>query len=295
MIIFKLNGGLGNQMFQYAAGRSLSLHLMTSLKLDLSNYSSIFPYRKYGLGVFNIEVEEALEDEIKQYYKKLSLYEKLFNYVFGVKNINECSSVNTKIIFENKFLYDKNFKKSPRDCLFIGFWQSEKYFKEYEKVIRKDFSFRKILTEKNEKIAEEIGKTNSVSVHIRRGDYVNNKEINKYHGTCGLEYYENAINFIRKRIKNPKFFVFSDDMKWVKNNLKINNTIFVDGNIGKKSYIDMQLMSLCKHNIIANSSFSWWGAWLNNCPNKIVIAPKKWFSEQGIDTTDLIPKRWIKL
>lgn len=150
------------------------------------------------------------------------------------------------------------------------------------------------LSGENKIISDEIRKTNSVSLHIRRGDYITSKITNKFHGTCCLGYYKKAMKLINKKVKNPKYFVFSDDIYWVKKNLEIKNAFYVDDNVGDKSYIDMQLMSMCKHNIIANSSFSWWAAWLNNNPNKIVIAPKKWFNDPGMDTTDLISEEWIR-
>ena len=175
-----------------------------------------------------------------------------------------------------------------------GYWQSERYFGSYEKQIRSDFRFIESLDKKNKNILNVINKSNSVSIHARRGDYELNKKIKEYHGLLSVAYYKKAIEIINKIIINPTYFVFSDDPEWVKNSLKINNATYIDWNKGLRSHIDMQLMSNCKHNIIANSSFSWWGAWLNNNPNKIVVAPKKWFknSKAQKGSEDLIPKTW---
>jgi Glycosyl transferase family 11 len=176
-----------------------------------------------------------------------------------------------------------------------GYWQSEKYFIDCSKLIRKDFTFKNELDSYNLKLKSKIDKTNSVSIHIRRGDYVNNLNTNATHGLCSIDYYIKAVNYITERIESPYFFVFSDDIEWAKKNIMLNFPCqFISHNIGSKSYLDMQLMSLCKHNVIANSSFSWWGAWLNSNDNKIVIAPRKWFAV-NTDICDLIPSNWISL
>ena len=178
-----------------------------------------------------------------------------------------------------------------------GYWQSPKYFNSIETLIRKEFTFQKPLDSKNLEILNLIKNTISVSIHIRRTDFqiINSNDI---HGFCSLEYYDEAINYIHTNVLMSKFFIFSDDINWAKENLKVPmNSYFVSGNTGEKSYIDMQLMSNCNHNIIANSSFSWWGAWLNSNPKKIVIAPKKWFSDEKMNaqTDDLIPAEWIRM
>jgi hypothetical protein len=155
------------------------------------------------------------------------------------------------------------------------------------------------MDEINLKIAEKIQHTESVGIHIRGRDYITNEETKKSHFTCDILYYERCISYIRDKIYNPNFFVFSDDPEWAKTFLKTDHSFtFVEGNLwNKTNYEDLRLMSLCKHNIIANSSFSWWGAWLNNNPAKIVLAPQKWFalSELNKKTEDLVPDKWIKI
>jgi hypothetical protein len=151
------------------------------------------------------------------------------------------------------------------------------------------------LSGKNADIAEQIGRVNAVSLHVRRGDYVKNPKTTATHGLCSLDYYHTAIRYIYETVEQPYFFIFSDDMAWVKEHLKIDAPCqYVDHNQGKESFNDMHLMSLCKHHIIANSSFSWWGAWLNSSPEKIVIAPNKWFANQN-NIKDLLPNDWVTL
>jgi len=147
-----------------------------------------------------------------------------------------------------------------------------------------------------EKMNQQILSSNSVSLHIRRGDYVQNQEANKFHGICSPEYYSQAMNLIEQKIENPHYFVFSDEVGWVRENIKFNYPVdFVSGNSISEAE-ELSLMSKCKHNIIANSSFSWWGTWLNTSPEKIVIAPKKWIENTDLaDASDLIPKEWIKI
>jgi hypothetical protein len=172
---------------------------------------------------------------------------------------------------------------------------SEKYFIDAEKQIRKDFVFKLPMQNENIGLAKKISQVNAISLHVRRGDYASNPQNIATHGLCSIDYYQAAIKHMVEQVKNPYFFVFSDDSAWVTSNLKIDFLHqYVDHNHGKESYNDMHLMSLCKHNIIANSSFSWWGAWLNQNAEKIVFAPKQWFSK-STDTIDLIPSNWIRI
>jgi hypothetical protein len=177
-----------------------------------------------------------------------------------------------------------------------GYWQAEKYFSKIAEQIREDFSFKPTIGSKDAILIDQINKVNAVSLHVRRGDYVNNPATATTHGLCSLDYYRKAINYLAQRELQPHFFVFSDDINWVKSNLEINFPCqYVDHNRGAESFNDMRLMSLCNHNIIANSSFSWWGAWLNQRVDKIVIAPNQWFADGKVNTMDLRPKSWICL
>lgn len=236
IITVKLKGGLGNQMFQYAFGRKLSLKHRVLLRLDKSLLERGIKQmiigttpREYELGEFDIKAE----------------------------------------------LTDGKGK----NC-FEGFWQSEKYFKDIRRVLLKDFTLKKE-TDSFLKYKRLIAKTNSVSIHIRRGDYLKRAVTRKYHGVLNLDYYRRAMELIVKRVKNPRFFVFSDDPT-------------ISDFSGLTNSEELILMSFCKHNIIANSSFSWWGAWLNKNPSKVIIAPKRWFRKERTES-GIVPQGWIRV
>ncbi len=196
---------------------------------------------------------------------------------------------------EPHFHYWPGICNVPLPNYLMGYWQSERYFADVAQTIRTDFTFRQPMIGRNHELVEEIGAVNAVSLHVRRGDYANNLRTKATHGVCPLDYYEAAIRYIAERVEAPHYFVFSDDMEWVRANLRIQLPCsYVDHNQGAESYNDMRLMSLCKHHIIANSSFSWWGAWLNPCDDKVVVAPKNWFANSN-DTKDLLPFGWATL
>jgi hypothetical protein len=293
MIIIKLMGGLGNQMFQYAFGKRLSILRNTSLKLDLSfleDKTLDHISRNYELGIFSLGNILATEQDLDNYKK--------------IRNSRFWSVIHNTVPFlmphylinEVNHPFNKDMLESPKNSLVSGWWQSEKYFSAISEIIRKDFSFAPLADNANKILANKITSCNSVSVHVRRGDYVSNPETNKFHGTCSIEYYKEAIKLISENVPDCKLFIFSDDIDWVMQNLITElPTEYINHNTGEKAYIDMQLMSLCKHNIVANSSFSWWAAWLNANKDKMVVAPQKWFNDPSIDSRDLIPESWIKL
>lgn len=277
-------------MFQYAVGRALSIKRGCPLYLDISAFENHKIHQGFELPrIFSCDVSPATEKTIKevltwQYpsWIRRAVSKKFFS---GIRKRN--------FIIEPHFHYWPGIHEIPSFSYIYGNWQSEKYFYEIKDIIKKDFSFSAPLQDKNIALANQIFDSNSVSLHIRRGDYVSNPEAASFHGTILLNYYYEAIEYISKNIQNPCFFVFSDDIPWVKDNLKIKYPcVFVDNNINEDSFFDMYLMSLCKHNIIANSTFSWWGAWLNENKNKIVISPDRWFSDKNIKS-DLIPDRWF--
>lgn len=286
MIKVKLYGGLGNQMFQYALGRHLAYKHKTKLVINFIPLPQD-KLRSFKLYCFKLFSDFVLKEADS---KKGTLYLKILRRVNNFLNRFQLQ------VKEKAFTFDSSILRSPDGAVLDGYWQSEKYFKDVEKIIRSDFEFKKPLTGKNLTTAQEIEDSQSVSVHIRRGDYVSDKRTNEVHGVCDIPYYLRAVKYIEKKLKNPKFFIFSDDIEWAKANLKLGyDSKFIDWNKGDNDYIDMQLMSLCKNNILANSSFSWWGAWLNKKSKKIVIAPKKWFKDHSIDTKDLIPGSWVRL
>jgi len=289
MIIVKLIGGLGNQLFQYALGRHLAYILQTELKLDIACFET-YKLRTYSLKNFNIQENFATLEEIRR-FKPISR-KPIDRLIFKIKQgFNRYS-----VIKEPYFHFYTEVLKAKDNTYLEGYWQSEKYFKDIEQIIHQEFTVKNELQGKNKEIAQHILDTNSISIHIRRGDYVTNPLTNKIHGTCTLEYYHQAVMLIVEKVKSPHFFLFSDDPEWVQRNIVLEYpTTHVDHNKADKDYEDLRLMSLCKHNIIANSVFSWWGAWLNKNPDKIVIAPKRWFNENSYNTKDLLPEPWIKI
>jgi hypothetical protein len=293
--VIKLNGGLGNQMFQYALGHIISLNYNSQLLLDkelfqLKEKTPGHTPRSFELGVFGIDNPSASKEDIR-YFEQLSLLNKLKREL----NLNY-----PKMFYEENFSFDAKIENVLPPVYLRGFFQSFKYFKNHEDDIRKLFKFpENILDENNKGLLKKIKFTSSVSIHIRRGDYVEDKVTQKFHGNCSLDYYDQAISKIKEFDKEVEFFFFSDDIKWVENefkNYRIKKT-FVGSNTGKNSWKDMLLMSQCHHNIIANSSFSWWAAWLNKNNFKKIIAPKRWFTnpEKEQYTFDLIPEEWYRI
>jgi hypothetical protein len=291
MIILHLTGGLGNQMFQYAFGRATAARLGADFKLELTDPTLVI-HNGYELErIFNIQASQAMQADMQAV---LGVYRhKLIRKAFKVTGLNK--------IFKSSCVEEPHFHFSPgmlsiSDNSYInGYWQSEKYFLGIEDEIRSEFAFKLPMSQQNAEVAKIISQTNSVSLHVRRNDFANNSSVNSIHGLCSLEYYKSAIRYIAERVECPSFYIFSDDSTWVKGNLKIDYPFeFVDHNRGRESFNDMRLMSWCQHHIIANSSFSWWGAWLNKNPDKIVIAPKRWFAN-STSTRDLIPERWVRI
>jgi len=260
MIIINLTGGLGNQMFQYAFGKTIATKLKTNLKLHFTN--ALFnTQRSYALDVFNISAPMATKDDLK----KLGIIQnRLINRLQYLIHERTGIQLNKHIVTQRyPYIFDSKYFSIEDDSYIQGFWQDYRYFKDIEEIIKKEFTPKKKLDEKNLQILKQIKKTNSVSIHVRRQDYVTNKA-NLYQ-FIGLDYYVKAINEIKNKIANPVFFIFSDDIPWCKQNLNSlfnSNVYYIDHNKGKNSYKDLLLMSACKHNIIANSTFGWWGKWM---------------------------------
>jgi hypothetical protein len=292
MIVTNLIGGLGNQMFQYAAGRVLSLERGVPLCLDISGFSSYGLHQGFELQrIFNCAAGIANEADMRDILGWQSS-----SHIRRLLLRKEMVSFRRKeLVVEPQFNYWPGIKHVPNDCYLVGYWQSEKYFSESASQIRADFTFRQSLEDQNEKLTQQIISVNAVSLHVRRGDYATNPQTTATHGLCTLDYYRHSIQYVAERVQQPNFFIFSDDIAWVRDNLNFpHQSQYVDCNQGKESYNDMRLMSMCNHHIIANSSFSWWGAWLNPKRDKIVVAPKNWFANQT-DASDLLPQSWVKL
>ncbi len=284
MIVVRLDGGMGNQLFQYALGRYLAHKLDATLKLDKSVYTT-GNKRQYSLHGLNVQEVFSTAAEKKALRRK-EFFRRQLNRL-GVR-------IRPYWYTEKTSGYDAQVEKLVDNVYLEGFWQSEKYFKPVEQLIRQEFIVKEPPSIANRKYLDEINSVNAVSVHVRRGDYVDDKETNAVHGVCSVDYYTEAVTRISAEISNPRFFIFSDDMKWTRENLSplFHPVVFIDPN-QQAPQEDLRLMSSCKHHIIANSSFSWWGAWLNNDAKKKVIAPRNWFTT--LENNDIIPGGWLTL
>lgn len=294
MIIARITSGLGNQMFQYAMAKSVAIHLGCELKLDITGYDRKDNYieRKFQLNYFNTELKIATTKEINNLINKKSKLPGLLRNILKQPKYYSGEYKEKQI-----FLFDENVFNVMDNTYFSGYWINEKYFKNIKDEILKNFTLKDSFDEKNLKFSEKIQKTNAVSLHIRRGDFINNPDISKRFNVCDLDYYKKAVRIICEKINDPHFFVFSDDLIWVKENLKLSYPMtFVDCNNEFNAYLDLMLMSKCKHHIIPNSSFSWWSAWLNPSDKKIVIASKIWLNGEtpgNLQNIGSIPEDWI--
>ncbi|MDH2917878.1 MAG: alpha-1,2-fucosyltransferase [Sideroxydans sp.] len=292
MIITQIIGGLGNQMFQYAMGRGLALKNNNSLKVDISGFESYGLHQGFELQrVFSLQCEIASQADIRNIlgWQYLAINRRILSLsIFS-------SVLQKRWCAEPHFHYWAGINNVSANVYLSGYWQSERYFLDEQEQIRTDFTFCKPLLSENLGLARQIQQVSAVSLHVRRGDYVSNPNAAATHGLCSLDYYQNAIKYITERVTDPHFFIFSDDIEWAKEHIKIAYPCeFVGHNQGLESYNDMRLMSMCQHHIIANSSFSWWGAWLNPNADKIVVSPKQWFAN-STNTEDLIPTNWVRL
>jgi len=289
MIISKISGGLGNQMFQYAIGRSLSIYNKVDFKMDISFYNTD-KKRKYTLDKFNIVEKFATEKEIKHFkrYEEKSGRRNLLHNIFFA---------NRKKYYKEKM---QGFSKEVFDLkppIYIdGVFINEKYLKDVEHIIRRDLTLKNPLSAYYSELVKRINNTNAVALMIRRGDFVTEKKTNSFHGLCSLDYYYEAIKQVCKFEKNPTFFISSDDIEWAKENLKIDHPVyFIDAPI-PIDYENLIVMSKCRHFIIANSTYSWWIAWLSDNEDKKVYSPSRWINKPGADAkSDFLPESWITI
>ncbi len=292
MVISRIIGGLGNQMFQYAAGRALALSKSAEFRLDLRDFTGYALHNGFELErVFSISARTASGADYRQVLGWRASH--LVLRALRQKNLSFLRG--SKIVVEPGFSYWPSVVNAPDDCYLQGYWQSEKYFSHIAPAIRADFSFKIAPDSRNQELASNISQCNAVSLHVRRGDYAASPATRATHGLCPPDYYHQAIRHIAERVTQPVFFVFSDDVAWTKKNIAIEFPChYVDHNRGSESYNDMRLMTLCRHHLIANSSFSWWGAWLNPKPEKVVVAPRKWFAD-GNNVMDIYPSGWVSM
>lgn len=269
MIVVKFNGGLGNQLFQYAFGRALQLRHNDSFAIDIEEFRRSYGHvqRHYSLENFN------LPDDVSVLPIKESsslMFFKVFHKVNGKLNSKLASLFNIywwrSPVFKDFGIRETKGKR----CYFYGYWQSEKYFSEYKDIIKEELKVKTPIIEECKPYANLISASNAVCLHIRRGDFVKEGQI-----VCDLDYYQRGINYIAQHTENPKFFIFTNDNEWVKQNIKLPAaSVFVD--VADPDYEVLRLMYMCKHFVISNSSYSWWGQYLSDNPNKIVVAPSKW-------------------
>lgn len=291
MKIVNIKGGLGNQMLQYALAYKLKkLHPSEEILLDLKNFKG-YKWHVYELKyVFDVDIPVASFGQLLKVtcpFSPNTFVGKYLQAIFGKLGLRN------KEYRENEHsLYDRDALLIEGDCYYDGYWTNQEYFADIRNEILDVFSFRRELDETNKSLLEEIKTTNSVSLHVRRGNYL---LFDIYKGICELDYYQRAIDYINAHVDNTNFYIFSNDIDWCKENLTgmLKNYTFVGNNSGMNNYIDLQLMSNCKHNIIANSTFSWWGAWLNRNKDRIVVAPQRWLN-LDMKYTPILDE-WIKL
>ncbi len=284
MIITKIIGGLGNQLFQYAAGRCLAELNKSELQLDVSGFDE-YKLRNFDLLQLNIKAGFAHDDDVHRHIPETILGRALQRLLPPSK----------KGYYRERFFhFDSRLLRCGDNVYIKGYWQSEKYFLPIEEIIREEITFKPGVMDHLRAKADELSSIDSVAVHIRRGDYTN-PVVTEMHGILGVDYYKRGIQRMIDLVPSAEFYFFSDDIHWVRSQFKDDRFSYSSGELTKNHFEDFYLMQKCRHQIIANSSFSWWTAWLNKFPEKNVIAPKNWFNKGPEDLEDLLPEKWEKL
>ncbi|SDH63097.1 alpha-1,2-fucosyltransferase [Propionivibrio dicarboxylicus] len=285
-VVVGLSGGLGNQMFQYAAGRALAHRLNTRLILDLSWFSGQSE-RHYALTPFRIEANlqsawPSLPTKAQSLISRLS--RRWMPRIMGVP-----------VWREPHFHYAQDFAAIQSPVFLEGFWQSERYFKDVRQQLQSEFSLRDPMPPACQAVLDKIRACDALCIHVRRGDYLSNPIAAKVHGTCSTDYYRDGVSELSRKLKTPHAFVFSDEPDWARDSLTFDCPMtVVDINTPTDAHLDLLLMSACRHFVIANSSLSWWAAWIGEDENTTVIAPTRWFLTADKDTSDLLPDHWLK-
>jgi hypothetical protein len=297
-VAVQVAGGLGNQLFQYAAGRALAERLRAKLIFDCTIRSA--EPRTFALDRFSInpQVAQSVPAKIRPRYFRFGgklggwITEKYHDAFPRAAHID---GHRFKIIYEKQpFVYDPRFGNLKGSIYLMGWWQSYRYFESVADTIRSELQVVWASSAVHREWLDRIRRSNSICLHVRRGDYLKPETLKRF-GVCQLSYYINAIHSVRTRIESPLFFVFSDDHAWCRGNLPLDDTmILVDANKPGDAVEELSLMAACRHHIIANSSFSWWGAWLADHPDQIVVAPNPWFVGEP-PAQDLLPRRWMQL
>jgi hypothetical protein len=294
IVISRMVGGIGNQLFQYAASLAFSQSNNAKLCFDLSTFTHPAYVNEEGYlldKIFKIDVCQPTRFE---YFKTLGLAAPLLPLRYRVNYEKLCSNYfveKTQCQVEERF-----FAYEGKHCYLEGFWQLEDYFKNIREMIISKLHFNyDALSHTALEMSQKLMNQNSVSIHVRRGDYIDNKVYSNLYHECNEQYFLSAMTFISERVPDVKFYVFSDDVKWAKAQSFFGKCNFIEYGSASGSWNDLFLMSCCQHNIIANSSFSWWGAWLNQNPVKIVVGPKHWFNIARLYDKSPMPKNWIKI
>lgn len=284
-VTVSIYGGLGNQLFQYAVGRSLAIRNRCELLLDRRHYLAHRSF-SFGLHHFNIKARDGSAAELPPNR------EQKFKYTWW-----RLFSAAKTMVRERGLEFDSTVLDRKGALYLRGYWQSEKYFQCCEATIRRELSFRQPPTGANAQLCEQLLSTNSIGIHIRRGDYIKDPRVNKVHGTCPLAYYRAGVDYIlRKTGKQHTAFVFSDDPDWARQNVQLDcRVVIVDQNDGHAAHEDLRLLASCEHQVISNSTFSWWAAWLNDNSSKIVVAPLHWFADPKMRNDDLVPSQWQRI
>jgi hypothetical protein len=292
-VMVRLMGGLGNQLFQYAAGRRLSIWHGAEMKLDISSFQSD-PNRSYSLGCFRINAEIATPKEISRFTRSPG------NRMLRVacRAFEKCRPYYRRhVMIEPGVGYDANIFRTRRDVYLAGYWQSEKYFKGIEELIRNECALTQSLSDDTRHTLDRIASVPSVSVHIRRGDYVTVQTTNRFHGCLEKAFYTACMDRMRRIVSEAHFFIFSDDSPWAVKHFGDDPdvTVVTHNTTSDRCHEDLFLMAHCEHSIISNSTFSWWGAWLNRNPSKIIMAPEQWCLDPRGQNEDLIPETWERV
>ena len=291
MIITRLKGGMGNQMFQYAMALHIAQKLGVELKIDLCSLldrsKGDFVYRNYDLSIFSVPPNFVHSESLLQNLSKLksASVTKFFR-----NRVNR----GRKHVKETGFHYDSKYENQAVDqTIFEGWFQSHRYFSDITPLIKQRFTFKNAILPKSQDLLHKIKTTNAVCLNVRRTDFLKVDTLN----TTNLAYFLKAAKLIAERTKDPEFFVFSDDVAWCRQHILLDHPVTVVGHEhkGEKFGNYMQLMIACRHFIIPNSSFAWWAVWLNDDVDKIVVAPKNWFTDPTIDTSDLVLDSWLRI
>ncbi|MGQ0708562.1 MAG: alpha-1,2-fucosyltransferase [Rhodoferax sp.] len=291
-VIARIEGGLGNQLFQYAAARSLADRLGCGLALDLRGLA-LNGDRPYMLGRYRVRADIASPSELAPLPNWRA--SRVGRWRAGLsQSLPELFSY--PLFWSTSFAYDPRFECIRRPVYLVGYWQSERYFSWNRERLLEDLTLTPHSAIPTE-VLDRFEDSKNVALHIRRGDYVSNPAAAQFHGLCDIKYYTMAVSHLVQQHPIVRLRVFSDDPEWVRKHLHLSvpaepvDVVPVDD----AAHVDLELMSRCRHHIIANSSFSWWGAWLCRHTGQTVYAPKRWFLDQKTDTSDIIPLRWLKL